>query len=104
MPQWIGPCSIILSSVDRAFSLPVSKARPQVLIEPQLRVPFQGAAVDRSEILDPYVVDYGPLKAVPEAIPLPENHSYFSGPADPRLSFCGVLSRYGVAGCIAEQC
>jgi len=50
-------------------------------------------------MLQPYLVDYGPFRAIPEADPQPDTYAYFSKGVDPRLGICPVLSAYAVARC-----
>ncbi len=97
--QRVHPCSVAFHSIDRLPRLPALKAAPPAPQGFKLRLPTQGVPVSRSEILHPYMVDYGPFRAIPEADPQPDNHAYFSSQADPRVGICSVLSAYAVARC-----
>jgi hypothetical protein len=66
----------------------------------QLRLPIQAAPVNRSDIPQPFLVDFGPFKIIPEVDPQPDPHSYFSSEVDSRIAICPVLSAYAVAGCL----
>jgi len=99
MAQVVHPCSVAFQSIDRVVSPPALKAPLAVPQGLQLRLPIQGVPVDRSEIPHPYMVDYGPFRAIPEAAPQPDIHAYFSSQVDPRLGICPVLSAYTVARC-----
>jgi hypothetical protein len=99
MAQVVHPCSVGYRSIERSLSSPALRAPLPVPNGLQLPLPIQGVPVNRSEIPHPYMVDYGPFSAIPEASPRPDNHAYFSRQVDPRLSICQVLSGYAVARC-----
>jgi hypothetical protein len=65
----------------------------------QPRLPIQAVPVDRSIPPQPYMVDFGPFRAIPEADPRPDSQPYFSSRVDPRIAICSVLSRYAVGRC-----
>jgi len=100
MAQVVHHCSIApFRSIERAPSPAALGAPMRDQKGSQLRLPVQAGSINRSKALPPFLVDYGPFRAVPEADPVPDIHAYFSSQADPRTGICSVLSDYAVARC-----
>ena len=96
--QVVHPSSVAFRSIERVTS-PALKVRHPVPTESRARLPIQGAPVNRSEVPRPFMVDYGPFRAIPEADPQPDIHAYFSSQVDSRLGICPVLSGYAIVRC-----
>jgi hypothetical protein len=99
MAQVVHPSSVAFRSIDRVGSSPTLNASP-AQSEPQPRLPVQAVPVNRLDIPHPYLVDYGPFRAIPEADPQPDSHSYFSSEFDLRLGICTVLSPQSAGRCL----